>query len=195
MSVSVKQLRVVADDVQSEHPYIASVLRELSDKREAGWLEAAAVDTHPDALLALGIADASNNGQRMHDLLSEHRDPDKWLFMAAAARKCIDAEREQNVTPVQWSTGEVMQDDVTLHRAPRIFRVGDAEPADRDIIILRGIAKDGASRPKGTVAVIQYGKYGTLGETHWYQSVDRNPTWNFWGLWLELYGPLVEVIQ
>lgn len=174
MSVSVEQLRVVADDMQSEHPYIASVLRGLSNKRELGWLEVAAADTHPDALLALEIADASNNGQRMHDLLSEHRDPDKWLRMAAAARKCIETERE---------------------RAPRVFRAGDAEPADRDTITLKGIAKDSANRPTGTKVVLKYGKYGTLGEAHWYQSVDMNPTWNNWESWLKFYGPLVEVIQ
>jgi hypothetical protein len=78
---------------------------------------------------------------------------------------------------------------------PRVFNVGDAEPEDRDTIKLRGVwkGKPGHSRAVGTELLFEY-RSGAFGGNTWHQVSDGDPTGRRWQSWLELAGPLTEVL-
>ncbi|MEU2002018.1 hypothetical protein ACH47B_13085 [Rhodococcus sp. NPDC019627] len=73
---------------------------------------------------------------------------------------------------------------------PRVFRVGDPEPEDRDTIAIRST----------TGKVLRYGQHSTKGTSPcptawWWVNRSHHNTHGTWDYWLDMFGPFTEVVE
>ncbi|OZD23856.1 hypothetical protein CH253_08345 [Rhodococcus sp. 06-156-3C] len=178
MTVTNEQIKAVADDVEDKKEHgasggVATVLREIVEKRET--LEALATD--PNVQLASDIRAAYYDDGVKRDL-ADSVNPKSWLRLAAAAREFIAAEQ---VAP-----------------KPRVFVKGDAEPEDRDTLVLVGKLPERRWDHEAGEIRIEFGhKPGERDSgraRQWWQVTGSRPTFGSWATWLRLAGPLTEVL-
>jgi len=165
MSVTADQIEAVAEHAEAVH--LVGAAQQLRGRAAHVRL----VESQPAEVveLAAAIRNAYYNDGVRRELLSS-RDPGQWLRMAVEAKSAL-------------GEGAI---------APRVFNVGDPEPADRDTITLRGksytlkYCEDPTDQPP-----LHFGM-------EWWQ-IDRdetsNSTFGKWDYWLEHFGPLTEVLD
>lgn len=179
MSVSAVQLDEVAVLLDCARiPIAAGHVRELG-------ANARLIESEPAEVveLAAAIRNAYYNDGVRRELLSS-RDPGQWLRMAVEAKSAL---------------GESLGDlAAMIPGVPRVFKVGDPEPADRDTITLRGVALQNSWQfTKGEEVLLKFGDYSVFGygENRWWQVTKVKTTYGDWAYWLEHYGPLTEVLD
>lgn len=173
MSVTADQIEAVAEHAEAVH--LVGAAQQLRGRAAHVRL----VEAQPAEVveLAAAIRNAYYNDGVRRELLSS-RDPGQWLRMAVEAKSAL-------------GVGAV---------APRVFKVGDPEPADRDTITLRGSSNGSGGRSLGKVLDFKFGNYSRTPEAYptrreWWQVTESHHTYDSWEHWLEHYGPLTEVLD
>ncbi|MCW2092449.1 UNVERIFIED_ORG: hypothetical protein M2328_005729 [Rhodococcus erythropolis] len=183
MSVTADQIEAVAEHAEAVH--LVGAAQQLRGRAAHVRL----VEAQPAEVveLAAAIRNAYYNDGVRRELLSS-RDPGQWLRMAVEAKSAL---------------GESLGDlAAMIPGVPRVFNVGDREPADRDTITLRGTSNGGfnSNRPLGAVVSLKFGNHAIDPESYdgpltWWQVAESNRTHCTWNHWLEHYGPLTEVLD